>query len=306
MRSGPSADDVHGDDRLSEVFERVTAVVSTWPEQRRWSHGFGLVVGTDDVAVKARRRHARTVLVGEQILTDLAQHNNGDRVVIFKGREVAALYPRVVMRHFRDLDLLVREPEDSWQWLVDRGFRQNPNRSRDIDHHHLPAVLDPLGQIAVEVHHQVNAPVWARFDSDLVTEECAPSRTGIDGIMRPRDDLHAIVMALHCWKGGFTRLRDLFDSLLLAAVADRDVAETADSMGLGRMWALSVRIAHHHLYGEPDRGAELVTRTLLPRRAGISDRTRTRVLLPFLVANPVRVTQSHLAERRLGAAARRR
>jgi hypothetical protein len=288
----------------AEITDRVVRHVSTWPDKRQWSHGFGLLTTRSDVTTAARRRHAHTVLASEVTLEDLGREFRASPLVLMKGREVAALYPNATMRDYRDLDLLAKDPHEPWHWLVENGYRQDPRRRSDIDHHHLPALLSPTGKFAVELHIRANAPTWTRFDSDSLFDRSAPSRTGIAGIIRPPDDVHALVLALHCWKGGFTRLRDLLDAMLLSAVADVNVNSTAASMGLARMWELSMRVAHHELLGEPDRLAALLAKTLLPRRAGIADRKRTRLLLPYVAANPVRVTRGHIAEYRLGRAAR--
>jgi hypothetical protein len=112
-------------------------------------------------------------------------------------------------------------------------------------------------------------------------------------------------MALHCWKGGFVRVRDLFDALLLAEASTVPVDATAQTLGLERFWTWTRRFAEHELFGQATRRTRGVARLLVPEAAAPrSHRTRSRLLAPYLVKGPVRVTRAHLDDYRLGRAAR--
>jgi hypothetical protein len=251
-----------------------------------------------------RRQQARTVLVSEDVLARLG--STAGPAVLMKGLEVAQLYPAPTHRPFRDVDLLVRDAPLVWQRCVEAGYRPTPHHRVDLDHHHLPALASPCGQVGVDLHHRPNLPGWVTIDAELFFESAQPSRTGIEGIRRPRDDLHALLMAMHGWKGGFGRLRDLFDALLLASVSSVPVTETAAELGLRRFWAWTERIAEAELLGRASPLARAVTRALVPRRPGRSTHKWSRVLAPYLVANPIAVTKGHTADYRLGQDARRR
>lgn len=287
-----------------ELFALVGAHVATWPPSVQQRHGFDLMIGDATELAGRRRQQARTVLVSEDVLAGLGSTVAGP-AVLMKGLEVAQLYPAPTHRPFRDVDLLVRDAPRVWQRCVDAGYRANPKRRFDIDHHHLPALASPSRQIGVELHHRPNLPAWVTIDTELFFDSAQPSRTGIEGIRRPRDDLHSLLMAMHGWIGGFGRLRDLFDALLLASVSSVPVADTAAELGLRRFWTWTERIAEAELLGRASPLTRAVTRALVPRRPGRSTRTRTRVLAPYLVANPIAVTKGHAADYRLGQEARR-
>jgi Uncharacterised nucleotidyltransferase len=290
------------DRRASELAAAMTERIRSWPLERAAGHGFELMVD-DEHAAARRRAQARTVLLAEHVLAGTAELTGG-RVVVMKGVEVAQLYPAIVHRPFRDVDLLVDDARTLWDRYVERGYRSRPSRRADIDHHHLPALVAPVGRIGLEIHLRPNTPGWAEIDPAWVIETAEPSRTGIGGVWRPRDDVHAVLLALHAWKGGFTRQRDLYDAVLLAAASEIPVERTAGQLGLGRCWAWTLRFAEALILDRADRRTRAMASALLPHRAGVTDRKRVRLVAPYLVAGPVRVTRGHLAERRLGKEAR--
>ena len=274
-----------------------------WSRARLVRHGFEHFACSDDRGDMVRREHARVVLASDHVLTEMIS-DPADPVVLIKGREVAELYTRPIMRHFRDLDVLARRPQALWEKLVERGARQNPTRRGDIEHHHLPALKMPGLPVTVEVHIRVNAPRWMPTPTDLILDCCEPSRTGIEGIARPSDDLHALILAGHAWKAGFSRLRDLLDIALLDAASVRPVETTARELGMLRMWRFTLRLARAEILGQDDPNMHRLAALLLRADSPLDGRTRNRLIMPYLVADPVRVTSSHWAEYRLGRSAR--
>lgn len=290
--------------RPLELVGQMRTTLDEWPIDRVEHAGFGLCVGQPDVLARRRRAHARAVLAAEHALIEIRSCSE-QPVVLMKGLEVAQIYPSPTHRPFRDVDALMPAPSPVWHELVSRGFRQNPRRRFDIDHHHLPALVGPDGIVGIELHHRANLPAWATIPVDLILTTAEPSRTGIAGIQRPRDDVHALLMAMHGWKGGFTRLRDLFDALLLASVSEVPVEDTAAELGLTRFWRWTTRFAETALLGRSTALSRRVAQVILPTGHTLAERKRVRLLAPYLVANPVRVTRGHLAEFRLGREARR-
>lgn len=285
-----------------ELFTKLERGIAHWSDDERESHGFALL---DDDRHRDRMFQGRRVLVAEHLLSTWV--STAAPVVLMKGLEVAQLYPDPAKRPFRDLDLLVRDPRPRWDALVAAGFVQKADRRIDIDHHHLPSLSDPSATLGVEVHHRPNVPGWAQVPTELLFDTAEPSRTGLDGVMRPRDDLHALLIALHGWKGGFTRLRDLFDAVLLASVSAHDVRTTARELGLTRLWRRTIELVDTALLGEPSTRGRALVRMLVPRHSNAGlQRDLRRVLVPYLVASPVRVTATHVADVRLGRAARRK
>ena len=67
--------------------------------------------------------------------------------------------------------------------------------------------------------------------------EARPSRTGLDGILRPRDDHHAVLVAWHYWRDGGHRARDLLDlHVLCRQVPEARIEATARAWGVERVW----------------------------------------------------------------------
>ena len=233
-------------DSSARLFDMACSEVRKWDSSLQESHGFGLILGDPQQVHRRRMLHARTMLAGEAELQRLSASHPA---VLMKGLEVAQLYPMPIQRPFRDLDLLVRNARDVWQRYVDFGYRRNPNRRVDIDHHHLPALATPSGAVGIEFHLRPNVPAWARIPTEMIFATAEPSRTGVAGLQRPRDDLHALLLALHCWKGGFGRLRDLLDALLLSNASEVPVEETAAQLGLAGLWRWTLRFADDRLFG---------------------------------------------------------
>lgn len=279
-----------------ELWELLERNVSSWPHERLQQHGFDLLFGDPERLAKDRRMHARRVLVAQHVLDDQLQHHDTPMIVM-KGLEVAMLYPRPIERPFRDVDILVKDPRARWDRLVELGHRKSPTRALDIDHHHLPALEHPTGVLSTELHMRPNLPGWAKIPNDLIFETAQPSRTGIEGALRPRDDIHALLLALHCWKGGFTRLRDLFDAVLLDSTIDHGTQATARSLGLARFWERTVEMASEtHLAMRPTDTPSWKTRAIVG--SGASHRRSRSAMAPFYVVGPIRATGAIISSAR--------
>ncbi len=278
----------------SELFGLVRAHAATWPRERLEQHGFGLAFGESSDTHPARMVQARKVLAGESVLSSLGARSSGP-LVLMKGLEVAQLYPSPAQRPFRDLDLLLTDAPPIWASLVAQGYLPT-DQPLGLRFHHLPALDHPRGLIGLDLHTRPNVPGWAALDADRLLATAEPSRTGISGIQRPRDDLHALLLALHGWIGGFTRMRDLFDALLLASVSEVPVEETASALGLARFWRWTVRFAESQLLGRSSGGTALAMRIVVPQPHAWAAEKRARILAPYLVANPIRITKGHLSD----------
>ena len=288
-----------------ELFAALLKQISNWPEPILQLHGFGLLTGNADPLRQRRRAHARTILAAEQVLETVGGFAGEQPLVLMKGLEIAQLYPSPLDRPFRDVDLLANGSVALWESLLASGYRPLASRRRDIDHHHLPSLKSDSGVLGVDIHTRPNVPSWSGIERVDVISTAQRSRTGIDGLLRPRDDVHALLIALHCWKAGFARLRDIFDAMLLAAVSDVPVEATASRLGLHRTWAATIAVGDHFLIGGRKMNRfNPLTQLADPCRPP-HGRTYARVIAPYWVANPVRVTRAHTDDYRLSLAARR-
>lgn len=228
------------------------------------------------------------VLAAESLLERIRGACDGP-LILMKGYEVAARYPEPTQRPFTDIDLLVPEPERTFEALLRSGFEPI---GYDAAHygplHHLRPLCLPQLPIVVELHRR---PEWVRWSTppsaQEILEHAVASRSRVDGLLAPSPAHHALIVAAHSWAGmPLRRLGDVVDTALLAAAADpeetRAIARRWDVNGL---WAFNERV-HEMLF----RGAEPPLAVRLWGRAALSTRdpivlaqhTR-RILGPFAV-----------------------
>jgi hypothetical protein len=172
-------------------------------------------------------------------------------VVLFKGPEVAALYPDAA-RHFGDLDVLVPAPEAVHRALLNADFTLVGDPSLYVGIHHLRPVLASGTPLPVDVHSR---PKWfgrsppPRIDELL--EAAGPAQVGVEGVVAPSPEHHVLLLAAHSWAHEpLRRLRDLIDIAAVASLTDRrDVVRIARSWGIAKLWA-TTEDAIDHLFAE--------------------------------------------------------
>lgn len=290
-----------------QLFGLLDIHVRQWPMPRLREHGFDLAVGTGAASDAARRLQAQRVLASEVVLEDLVSigQDLGESPCLFKGLEVAHLYRRPFERPSRDVDVVVGTPDRWWNELVARGYEPGGREIEVAAHHHLPQLLHPRLPAAVEIHRRPNIPGWARsLPEEFSRAQQMESRTRVAGVLRPPDDLHALLIAVHGWKGGFARLRDLFDAVLLASVSPSGVGALAQRLGLARFWKLTTELVDRELLGVTSHrpGPTVLAATALIERA---KPTTARVVAPMLVAAPWHVFAAHYDDARIGRTANR-
>jgi hypothetical protein len=194
-------------------------------------------------------------------------------LLVVKGPEVAARYPDPALRIFRDLDLLAPDPEAAQRALVEAGFVEVGDPEEYAEAPHLLPLAWPGLPLELEVHARPNWPPWLEAPAAAeLLGEAVPSRTGVEGLLAPAPEAHALLVAAHAWTHGpLDRLRDLLDVLLLAAEADpAKLDRLARAWGLDRLWATTVATAGAlFLDGAPPRGFRLWGRHL----AAVRERT---------------------------------
>lgn len=284
------------------LMEQLTKRVGRWHDDLLQQHGLHLLLGDDDDVTAERLQQARRVLASRFVLGEIVRQSK-EPPLLMKGLEIAELYPDVTRRPYRDVDLLINRPFPIWDHLCQQGYSP-AKQSLELDHHHLPSLRDPSGTVGVELHVSPNMPRWASIPNELIFSTAEPSRTGIGGLLRPRDDLHALLIALHGWKAGFSRLRDLLDAVLLASLSEIPVDVTARQLGLLRFWNWTLRLAEFHLLADKSHRTALASRVILGPTLRATNRYRARLLAPYLVAGPVRVSAAHLSDFKHGRRAR--
>jgi hypothetical protein len=174
------------------------------------------------------------------------------RMALFKGYEVALRYPEPWLRPFTDIDLLVDDSAAAQRALLAAGFVEVGEPSVFADIHHLRPLWIPGSTLVIELHHE---PKWPDGIAPPPTPElldaCVPSRSGVDGILAPPDELHAVLLAAHSWTHlPFRSLLDLVDIAALDDGADPALqTELAERYGMSRIWKTTRAVVDEVLLG---------------------------------------------------------
>ena len=155
-------------------------------------------------------------------------------MLVFKGPEVARLYPSGA-RRFGDLDLLVADAEAAQSSLLAAGFvvSPDPEHAAIEGHHHLQPLKWPVIPLRIEVHSRPNwPPELSPPDVTEIFAASVPTPLGVDGVLAPSSDQHALLLAAHAWRDvALDSLRDVID---IAAVADG--LDRGELAGAAKAW----------------------------------------------------------------------
>jgi hypothetical protein len=216
--------------RLSASVERW---LSTASEAGVRSHRIDSLLSSD---VRHRREMTIFHMQTQEMIREVRALVDGP-MVLMKGIEVAQLYPESWRRDFVDVDILVGDVEAADVALRRAGFGAFQSASTLPGYHQTAPLVRSDNPVTIELHRRPSSPRWAHFPSQEVIAQSRPSRTGIDGVMRPRDDHHVLIVAWHFWRDGAHRARDLVDlHLLRQQTSDGDIEATADAWQVGKVW----------------------------------------------------------------------
>jgi hypothetical protein len=218
-----------------------------------------------DVFAAEERIASLAALIADPVLRRIRDVGDGP-LVLLKGPEVAALYPRNG-RRFRDIDVLVPNADGLHRALREHGFVEMETSFEHDEHHHLTPLRWPTVPLYVEVHSSPNWPPDFQPPSLAeILEASVPSVVGIEGISAPSRLHHALLLAAHAWRHEpLKTLRDLVDVAVLSA--DEDPAElqsVAASWGLGRVWDTTRRATGSLFLGERPSAALRIWARHLP------------------------------------------
>ena len=245
------------------LWESVDRLIGTAPDERALTvHRLeplaarrlrGLGHDVPEAAAESERLGAAFALAAAAHLTRARAAVEGPLLVV-KGPELAALYPDPATRVSRDVDLVAPDPEALQQQLLAVGFAQAGSADYYADAAHLVPLAWPGLPVEVEVHGRPNWPPWLEAPSaEALLEGAVPSATGVDGLLAPAPERHALVLAAHAWTHGpLTRLRDLLDVALMTTEADRaEIERVAAAWGLTKLWRTTDAIAAALFLGGP-------------------------------------------------------
>jgi hypothetical protein len=182
------------------------------------------------------RGAAVAVVMARPVLETIRSVCDGP-LVLFKGPEVARLYPGSA-RTFGDVDLLAADARAAQEALIRAGFVEVDDPEVFLDHHHLRPLKAPTVGLDVELH---TAPLWPGAKPpplEEILERSVAAGVGVDGISAPDPVHHALILAAHAWCHDPLRtLRDLVDIAAVAsACSEAELARTAEAWGIPKIW----------------------------------------------------------------------
>jgi hypothetical protein len=198
-------------------------------------------------------RAAVTAMLVVRSLLERVRASCDGPLVLFKGPEVARLYPGSA-RLFIDVDLLTPAAESVHGALREAGFAEVDDPELFVGHHHLRPLKLPALPLKVEVHAQPAWPLNAEPPAvGEIVEGARPSELGVAGISAPDPVHHALLLAAHAWvHEPLYTLRDLVDVTAVSAGADPiELERTARAWGLRRVWRTTRDAASMLLDGGP-------------------------------------------------------
>jgi hypothetical protein len=237
--------------------------------------------------VAEERAAAVSMLVSPLLLERVRAAYRGPMLLV-KGPEAAARYPDPALRAFKDLDLLVPDAVAAQAALLASGFQPIGDPALYVGIHHLRPLAAPGFPLSVEIHSR---PKWPAQRIPPTTDEllgaAVPSSVGVDGVLAPGPQHHALLLAAHSWAHEpLRRLRDLVDVAAALQGLDRDeVRRFAGAWGIGRLWETTEASIDALLFGGRKPWALRLWAQNLPRvrERTVLDNHLERVLSNFWI-----------------------
>jgi Uncharacterised nucleotidyltransferase len=242
------------------LLERLTPELATehglGPLAARRLHFAGAEV--PEQLVREERAGRAAALVAPALLKRARDAYDGPLLLV-KGPELTARYPDAA-RRFGDLDLVAGDAEKAQAALLAAGFRLEdrprwpPEGYDEVrrPHYHLHPLEWPGLALRIEIHKHVKWPEVLRPPrNEELFEAAVPSVVGIDGLVAPHPDHHAVVLASHAWgEVPMRTLRQLVDVLAFVEDGNRDeLRKLAARWGIERGWRSTLAVSDWLIHG---------------------------------------------------------
>jgi hypothetical protein len=256
--------------RAESFWEGVDSLLGRLAPEVAADHGLGPLAArlrrfaADEVPERLAReeRAARTAsLVAPALLARVRAAYEGPLLLV-KGPELTVRYPDGA-RRFGDLDLVAGDAEEAQAALLAAGFRLEerprwpPEGYDEVrrPHYHLHPLEWPGLGLRIEIHKHVKWPEGLQPPrNDELFEAGIPSVTGVEGLLAPHPDHHAVVLVSHAWgEIPMRKLRQLVDVLAFVDDGDReDIRRLAARWGIERGWCSTLDVADWLFRGAPE------------------------------------------------------
>jgi hypothetical protein len=198
------------------------------------------------------RRSALVSLLVPEVLRRVRAACDG-LLVVHKGPEIARRYPDPTLRPYIDLDLLAPDADGAQHALLTAGFVQIGDPEVYVATPHRQPVELPGLPLHVEVHQELNWPVWlGRPRTHELLERAVPSALGVEGLHTLAPEDHALSVAVHAWAHGpLSQVRDLVDVAAMADGLDRDLLlERSREWEIEGLWKTTIGASDAVLFGD--------------------------------------------------------
>jgi hypothetical protein len=254
---------------LTGLWAGVDRLLDALPSELVGAHGLGPLAArrarlrgepVPERFLREERAAQAAALVAPALLARARAAYDGPLLLV-KGPELAHRYPDGA-RRFGDLDLVAGDAERAQAALLAAGFRLQvrdwpPEGYDDVrrPHYHLHPLEWPGLALRVEIHKHVKWPEAMRPPrNEELFEAAVPSVAGVEGLLAPHPDHHAIVLSSHAW--GEIPLRKLRELVDVLAFVDEDrraePARLARRWGIERGWRSTLAVADWLLAGGPE------------------------------------------------------
>jgi hypothetical protein len=208
-------------------------------------------------------RAARTANLIAPTLLARARAAYDGPLLLLKGPELSSRYPARA-RRFGDLDLLPADADAAQAALLRAGFRLQerdwpPEGYHEVrrPHYHLHPLEWPGLGLRIEIHRHVKWPDGLKPPpNETFFDAALPASIGIDGLLAPHPNHHAILLASHAWgEIPMRKLRELVDVLVFVDDDQRSqLMRLAREWRFERGWSATLGVADWVLNGGPEPG----------------------------------------------------